>query len=82
MEDLSLLTISELARLCLHDWKPAVGYGAAPYLDALRTMHSMGPQNFGADDGKSIVLYFLSNANTWRGPTARAIKAELKKRIR
>ena len=30
------------------------------------------------DDGGSIVLYFLSNATTWRGEDARRIKAELK----
>lgn len=28
---------------------------------------------------RSIVLYFLSNATTWRGDDARRIKAELKK---
>ena len=37
-------------------------FGAVPYLDS----------------AKSIVLYFLANANTWRGETARRIKAELK----
>jgi hypothetical protein len=31
------------------------------------------------DSAKSIVLYFLANANTWRGEKARAIKVELKK---
>jgi hypothetical protein len=30
------------------------------------------------ETAKSIVLYFLANANTWRGETARRIKAELK----
>jgi hypothetical protein len=54
-----------------------VNYAAKPYLDA---MHSLGSVNdkFGYDDGRSIILYFLSNASTWRGPTAKAIKAELK----
>ena len=33
---------------------------------------------YGADSGKSIVLYFLSNATTWRGSDARRIKQELK----
>lgn len=31
------------------------------------------------DDAKTIVLYFLANASTWRGEDARRIKAELKK---
>jgi hypothetical protein len=35
-------------------------------------------ENYGYDSGKSIVLYFLSNAATWRGPEAKRIKAELK----
>ena len=34
--------------------------------------------NYGVDSGKSIVLYFLSNASTWRGETAKRIKKELK----
>jgi hypothetical protein len=34
--------------------------------------------NYGWDSGKMIVLYFLSNASTWRGETAKRIKAELK----
>jgi hypothetical protein len=33
---------------------------------------------YGADDGRTVVLYFLSNASTWRGETAKRIKAELK----
>jgi hypothetical protein len=33
---------------------------------------------YGADDARSIVLYFLSNATTWRGDDARRIKLELK----
>jgi hypothetical protein len=37
---------------------------------------------YGLDTGYSIVAYFLSNANTWKGDVARAVKKELKKRIR
>jgi len=29
------------------------------------------------DSGDSIVRYFLSNASTWRGETARRVKKEL-----
>jgi hypothetical protein len=35
--------------------------------------------NYGQDSGKSMVLYFLANATTWRGEDAKRIKAELKK---
>ncbi len=31
-----------------------------------------------ADSAQSVVLYFLSNATTWRGPEARRVKDELK----
>jgi hypothetical protein len=30
------------------------------------------------DDARSVVLYFLANAGTWKGEAARRIKAELK----
>lgn len=33
---------------------------------------------YGYSDAKEIVIYFLANATSWRGPVARAIKAELK----
>jgi hypothetical protein len=33
---------------------------------------------YGYDTGKSVVLYFLSNATSWRGEVARRVKAELK----
>jgi hypothetical protein len=37
--------------------------------------------NYGMDSAKSIVLYFLSNATTYRGAKAKELKAELKKII-
>ena len=33
---------------------------------------------YGYDSAESIVLYFLSNAKTWKGEHARRIKLELK----
>lgn len=58
------------------DWKK-VYFGAVPYLDAMSSLDSI-EDNYIMDSGKSIVLYFLSNASTWRGETARRVKAELK----
>lgn len=52
-------------------------FGAIPYLTAIRHLESP-TQNYGADTAQSIILYFLANANTWRGEDARRIKAELK----
>jgi hypothetical protein len=62
------------------DWKN-VNYAAAPYLDAMATMQSV-QDDYGFDSGKSIVIYFLSNATTWRGETARRVKKELKALIK
>lgn len=50
---------------------------AKPYLSAMGCVSSV-KDKYGLDDARSIVLYFLSNAQTWRGPDARRIKAELK----
>jgi hypothetical protein len=70
-------TLSEIAREIRQDWKN-VYFGAVPYLHAMGAMGAIS-ENYGLDSGKSIVLYFLANANTWRGETARRVKAELKK---
>jgi hypothetical protein len=58
------------------DWKN-VNYAAKPYLEALGSLDQV-TDNYYLDSGKSMVLYFLANAGTWRGETAKAIKAELK----
>jgi hypothetical protein len=58
------------------DWKN-VWFGAVPYLEAMETLNSI-EDNYYLDSGKSVVLYFLSNASTWKGEVARTIKAELK----
>jgi hypothetical protein len=43
----------------------------------MATLHSIN-DNYGYDTAHTIVIYFLSNATTWRGETARRVKAELK----
>jgi len=66
----------EIAREIRKCWKP-VWFGAVPYLQAMASLDSI-TDAYGLDSGKSIVLYFLANASTWRGEDARRIKAELK----
>jgi hypothetical protein len=66
----------EIARDIKNDWKN-VYFGAKPYLDAMATLNSIN-DNYGFDSAKTIVLYFLGNAGSWRGETAKRIKAELK----
>ncbi len=69
-------SLSTIAAEIRKEWKN-VWFGAKPYLDAMSTLDSIN-DDYGLDSGKSIVLYFLANASTWRGETARRIKAELK----
>jgi hypothetical protein len=54
-----------------------VNFAAKPYLDAMSSLGSINDQ-YGYDSAKSIVLYFLGNASSWRGEKAKEIKAELK----
>jgi hypothetical protein len=56
---------------------PKVNYAAVPYLDAMATLETI-EQNYYFDSGRSVVLYFLANAGSWRGDVAREIKKELK----
>lgn len=58
------------------DWKKPY-FGAVPYLEALEAIDSI-TASYGEDSARSIVAYFLSNATTWRGETAKRVKAELK----
>lgn len=69
-------TLHDIAREIRSDWKSPY-FGAVPYLDALSSLGSVKDQ-YGYDSGRDMVIYFLSNATTWRGETARRVKAELK----
>lgn len=62
--------------LDIHKHWPTINYAAKPYLDAMACLKTIN-DNYGADDARSIVLYFLSNASAFRGEEARRIKAEL-----
>ena len=65
-----------IARDIENTW-PAVNYAARPYLDAMRELNAI-TDNYYLDTARSIVAYFLGNAQSWRGEDARRIKAELK----
>lgn len=68
--------LHEIATEIRQDWK-RVYFGAVPYLEAMSAL-SLPTDSYGEDSAKTIVIYFLSNATTWRGDVARRIKAELK----
>lgn len=78
--ELGKLDISGIAYLIKQDWKK-VYFGAVPYLDAMTQMSKVS-DNFGLDDGRSVINYFLANSSGYRGSLAKAIKAELKKRLK
>ena len=65
-----------IAREVRRDWiKP--NFAAVPYLEAMGALDRITDKYY-CDDGASVVAYFLSNAGTWRGETAKRVKAELK----
>ena len=70
----------EIAREIRKAWTRVSPY-AEPYLEAMQSLGSIN-DNYYYDSGKSIVLYFRGNANTWRGEDARRIKAELKEMLK
>lgn len=67
-----------IARDIKKDWGSKMYFGAKPYVQAMECLRNI-TDNYGMDSAKSIVLYFLANAGTWRGEKAREIKKELKK---
>tara|TARA_R110002020_G_scaffold268284_1_gene483467 strand:- start:3997 stop:4245 length:249 start_codon:yes stop_codon:yes gene_type:complete len=71
--------LSEIAQIVRDDWAN-VNYAAAPYLDAMSTLDSIEDKYF-LDDGDDIVIYFLANAQSWHGETARTVKKELNRRF-
>ena len=79
----SLSTIAEEVFADIRNgvWPAKSNYAAMPYLRAMRELANLS-QPYGADSAKSVVLYFLSNAASWRGPVARRIKAELRSMVK
>ena len=69
-------TLSQIAREIRTDWKNPY-FGAVPYIEAMSTLQTLDDQYY-YDDATSVVLYFLSNASTWKGEVAKRVKAELK----
>lgn len=67
--------IHQIAREIQRDWKKPY-FGAVPYLHSMLQIETLDDFLM-HETAKSIVLYFLSNAKTWRGEVARHIKAEL-----
>jgi len=77
MQNSSNRQLCEIAKEIDNNWGAKIYFGATPYLNAMLSMNSID-DNYGMDNGRSIVLYFLGNASTWRGDVAKRIKLELK----
>ena len=67
--------LHKIAREIKLDWNK-VYFGAVPYLKAMETLDKI-TDSYIEDSAESIVIYFLSNAKTWKGEKAREIKKEL-----
>lgn len=82
MEQGKTRTFAEIAREIRATWKN-VYFGARPYLAAMQTINSSDKHaSYMFETAEDIVIYFLANAQTWRGEDARRIKAELKSMIK
>lgn len=73
--------LDTIAREIRRDWGSKVNFAAKPYLDAMGDLEDI-KDNYGADSARSVVAYFLSNSSSWRGETAKRVKAELRKLIK
>ena len=76
MNDLQDKPLSYTAQIIRTNWVNPSPY-ALPYIDAMAQLNSI-EDNYYADTAHSVVIYFLANAQTWRGDTARLVKAHLK----
>lgn len=72
--------IAEIAFEIKKDWGKVSPF-AEPYLSAMCCLTNV-TDKYGFDDGKTIIMYFLSNAGSWRGEVAKRIKAELKQMVK
>lgn len=77
-QDLASASIDQIASAITRNWANPSAY-AKPYLEAMFYLTDMNSVYY-HDDAKSIILYFLSNAASYRGPVAKLVKAELKSR--
>lgn len=78
--NLDQLSLPELASLAVIDYKPMPPH-LQPYVEALircRSIRSM----YGIEKAGHLIPYYLNNAAYWRGPVAREVKKELKRRYK
>lgn len=74
------VTVSEIAYAIAKDWQNINPY-AADYLNAMKEIRDIDGSYY-TDSAKSVVLYFLANASSYRGESARAYKSILKAMVK
>jgi hypothetical protein len=74
-------TLRVIAAEIQKDWGAKVNYAAKPYLEAMKELDLISDQYY-LDTASSIVMYFLGNAQGWRGDTARRVKKELNQMLK
>lgn len=79
-KDLTIAQIAEEVKKHIDSTRQTAVH-ALPYLVAMRTMKSINDKYY-LDEGKSIVAYFLSNAQSLKGGEMPAIKKELNRRLK
>ena len=67
--------IHSIAADITREWKN-VYFGAVPYLNAMKSLSSISEDYYG-DRAETVIIYFLANAQTFRGEQARSLKLEL-----
>ena len=80
MNELRNKPLSYTAEIIRANWTNPSPY-AVPYINAMAQINSINDSYY-ADTANSVVLYFLANAQTWRGDTARLVKAHLKSLVK
>ena len=80
MLDLENKPLSYVAEVIRANWVNPSPY-AVPYINAMAQLRSINDSYY-ADSAAGVVMYFLANAQTWRGDTARVVKAHLKKAVK
>jgi hypothetical protein len=79
--DLSTANVQHLISLIYADWDN-VDSSAHAYLHAVDLSNCHDLDNPVGDETADIQMrHFLTHAAGWRGPTARAVKAELRRRL-
>jgi hypothetical protein len=79
--DLSRADLQHLVSVIYADWAN-IGPAAHAYLHAVDVSNCHDLDDRVGDETADIQMrYFLAHAAGWRGPTARAVKAELRQRL-